>query len=337
MKARLPNTAVGLCVAGLLAVPALANGNPIVLTAVSADTSAGVNTSEYVELSNISTTPVDLDGWHILFFSSACAPTATFALGTGAGGETEVLVPAGGDTVVPPGGWVLITSNEASGTFNADYAFTTDNVVTGNAAVRVLNGAAATIDTLGWGTAGASCREGSAALNLGADDSLVRDGRASCPIDTNSNDADYSLVSPDVAPFNSSSPPNTCSKLLTVQVLGSGTGTVTGPGIGCPGDCTELYATGSMVTLTASPTGGSSFGGWGVDCAGVTPDCTLTLSSARTASATFNPPTPPPTGTSLPVATPGATGKRAAALRKCRKKKGKARRNCKRKANNLPI
>ena len=54
---------------------------------------------------------------------------------------------------------------------------------------------------------------------------------------------------------------------LNVSVGGNGTGTVTGPGIACPGDCSEIYSAGTLVALTAAPTGGSSFGGWGGDCA----------------------------------------------------------------------
>ena len=34
---------------------------------------------------------------------------------------------------------------------------------------------------------------------------------------------------------------------------GTGTGTITGTGISCPGDCTETYADGTAVTLTANP------------------------------------------------------------------------------------
>ena len=55
---------------------------------------------------------------------------------------------------------------------------------------------------------------------------------------------------------------------LTVQTQGAGSGTVTGPGISCPGDCTETYPNGQQVTLTATPSGGSSFGGWGGACSG---------------------------------------------------------------------
>jgi PKD repeat protein len=80
--------------------------------------------------------------------------------------------------------------------------------------------------------------------------------------------------------------------LLTVVLAGTGTGTVTSApaGINCAPDCTEPYASGTLVTLTATPTGGSTFGGWsGGGCSGVGP-CTVTMNAAQTVTATFNPP-----------------------------------------------
>ncbi|MCB1606270.1 MAG: hypothetical protein KDI71_04750, partial [Xanthomonadales bacterium] len=78
---------------------------------------------------------------------------------------------------------------------------------------------------------------------------------------------------------------------------GTGTGTVSGPGISCTinagggsGDCTEAYTAGTNVTLTASATGGSTFTGWSGSCSGASPTCNLTMSQARTATASFNAP-----------------------------------------------
>jgi PKD repeat protein len=80
---------------------------------------------------------------------------------------------------------------------------------------------------------------------------------------------------------------------LTVTLAGAGTGTVTGPGINCPGDCTESYPAGTPVALTATPTGGSAFAGWSGDCTG-TGACNLTMGAApsQNVTATFTPPTP---------------------------------------------
>jgi alpha-tubulin suppressor-like RCC1 family protein len=77
---------------------------------------------------------------------------------------------------------------------------------------------------------------------------------------------------------------------LTVFRTGAGTGTVTSnpPGINCGTDCSETYASGTVVTLTASAAGDSTFAGWsGCDTvSGAT--CTVTVDSGRTATAAFD-------------------------------------------------
>ncbi len=89
-------------------------------------------------------------------------------------------------------------------------------------------------------------------------------------------------------------------RTLTVQTQGAGTGTVTGPGISCPGDCTETYANGQQVILTATPAAGSSFGGWSGACSGSGP-CQLTMDADKQATATFNSSPDPPPIFSLPI------------------------------------
>jgi hypothetical protein len=76
--------------------------------------------------------------------------------------------------------------------------------------------------------------------------------------------------------------------LLTVVLAGDGVGTVTSdpPGIDCGTDCTESYNAGTVVTLTATPAGGSTFAGWSGACAGMG-SCVVTMSAARTVAATF--------------------------------------------------
>jgi hypothetical protein len=64
-----------------------------------------------------------------------------------------------------------------------------------------------------------------------------------------------------------------------------------------------------------------------------TPGGTQFSALTGTATAVPSPPAPTP-----PAATPGPTGQRAAALKKCKKKKSKqARKKCKKKANKLPV
>jgi hypothetical protein len=88
--------------------------------------------------------------------------------------------------------------------------------------------------------------------------------------------------------------------LLTVTLLGTGSGTVTSdptaPGINCPADCSEHYDAGTPVTLMAVPAAGSMFTGWSGDCSG--PTCSLTMNVNKSVTATFEPLVPPtgPTG-----------------------------------------
>ena len=69
---------------------------------------------------------------------------------------------------------------------------------------------------------------------------------------------------------------------------GTGIGTVTGSGINCGSVCTNGYAPGTVVTLTATPASGSSFAGWsGGGCSG-TGTCSVTMNASTSVTATFN-------------------------------------------------
>ena len=83
----------------------------------------------------------------------------------------------------------------------------------------------------------------------------------------------------------------------------TGTGIVAGSGIDCAisgatlaNTCTASLSRGDVVTLTAAPTGGSSFLAWGDACvnSGSSATCTVTLSEALAVSASFAAPPPPP-------------------------------------------
>ncbi|HRK44521.1 MAG TPA: hypothetical protein PK324_02735 [Nocardioides sp.] len=77
--------------------------------------------------------------------------------------------------------------------------------------------------------------------------------------------------------------------MLTVSTAGNGAGSVASVpgGISCPGDCMETFTHGQMVTLTATPSTGSTFASWsGGGCTGTAP-CTVTMTAARSVQATF--------------------------------------------------
>lgn len=77
---------------------------------------------------------------------------------------------------------------------------------------------------------------------------------------------------------------------LAVSKVGSGTVTSTGA-IDCGATCQANYPLNTGVTLTATPAQGSTFGGWsGGGCSGTQATCTVTMSAARTVTATFGGP-----------------------------------------------
>ena len=97
---------------------------------------------------------------------------------------------------------------------------------------------------------------------------------------------------------------------LTVTETGTGAGTVTDNlgQIDCTtsggvqtGTCLANYPPGTAVTLTATPSGNSLFAAWGGACTG-SGNCSLTMSAAQSATASF---VPPPQAITLTF-TPGA-------------------------------
>jgi len=82
--------------------------------------------------------------------------------------------------------------------------------------------------------------------------------------------------------------------ILTVNFAGTGTGTVTSPaGVNCssPSSCSNQFAAGTTLNLTAVATGASSFGGWS-NCnstSGANGEiCTVFLQNNVAVTANFN-------------------------------------------------
>jgi hypothetical protein len=101
-------------------------------------------------------------------------------------------------------------------------------------------------------------------------------------------------------------PPPPPNNTLVVTKAGTGTGGVTSSpaGINCGTTCSASFTPGASVTLTASPTGGSVFGGWGGACSG-SGSCSVTMDTGKSVSATF---LPPGSGVTLTVGKAGTGG-----------------------------
>lgn len=75
---------------------------------------------------------------------------------------------------------------------------------------------------------------------------------------------------------------------LTITHFGNGSGTVTSApaGIHCGADCSEAFANGTVVSLTATPASGSTFVGWTGGCTGAGA-CSVTMNASITVTAVF--------------------------------------------------
>lgn len=113
---------------------------------------------------------------------------------------------------------------------------------------------------------------------------------------------------------------STTSQTLSVAKAGTGAGSVASSpsGIDCGATCSASYTSGTSVQLTATPEAGSTFTGWSGDCSGTATTCTVSMSAARSVTATFttsgggggvpNDPFASPTGlTGSPVTRTGDT------------------------------
>ena len=85
-------------------------------------------------------------------------------------------------------------------------------------------------------------------------------------------------------------PPPPPSSTLTVSRAGEGAGAVTSSpeGIHCGATCAADFEDGTSVTLTATPSSGSTFAGWSGACAGTATTCTLSMDGDRQVTATFS-------------------------------------------------
>lgn len=83
------------------------------------------------------------------------------------------------------------------------------------------------------------------------------------------------------------SAPPAAQQTLSLQITGSGSVQSQPAGINCDTNCSAPFATNTVVTLTPTPATGQVFAAWGGACTGAGATCTVTMSQARTVSATF--------------------------------------------------
>ena len=85
----------------------------------------------------------------------------------------------------------------------------------------------------------------------------------------------------------SATPPTT--RTLTVGRSGTGSGTVASSpdGISCGTSCAADFTSDTSVTLTATPSIGSTFAGWSGACSGTSTSCSVSMTEARSVAATF--------------------------------------------------
>jgi len=74
---------------------------------------------------------------------------------------------------------------------------------------------------------------------------------------------------------------------LSVSKTGSGTVTSSPAGINCGSDCSESFANGTVVTLTAAPASGYTFAGWSGDCSNASTSATITMNANKSCTAAF--------------------------------------------------
>jgi uncharacterized repeat protein (TIGR02543 family) len=77
---------------------------------------------------------------------------------------------------------------------------------------------------------------------------------------------------------------------LTVTNSASSLGTVSGGSISCGSTCSQTFTSPTSVTLTATPSSGDTFTGWGGACSGTATTCTVTVSGSVSVTASFSGP-----------------------------------------------
>ena len=177
-----------------------------------------------------------------------------------------------------------VTATFIEQTFSLNVTATGNGVVTANAGtISCGNGDTFCADVYGAGTLVTLTATPAAGQSLTSWSGACSGNAATC------------VVTMDQARAVTATFSGTASYPLDVGTSGSGTGTVTSNvgGINCGATCSATYSDGTLVTLTATPSGASAFNGWSGDCSGTSTTCVVTMSQARDVTADFGPPTHP--------------------------------------------
>jgi DNA/RNA endonuclease G (NUC1) len=195
-------------------------------------------TDEFIELHNISSSSVDLNGYRVVYRS--------------AGGTTDVAIANWTtSTIIPGGAYYLIASSpgyDDTVTPDATYNPSNGSMSGTGGGIAIRNGAANTgtiIDSVGYGTATNAFIETAVTAAAAANSSQARLGNG-CQ-DTDNNSSDFSTLNPSM-PRNLASPANTCGGGGTgIQVTGQAS-----PAAVNPGAVTLLTATVTPATTPPS-------------------------------------------------------------------------------------
>ena len=205
------------------------------------------------------------------------------------GANTTTLASRASGAAGPSGnGSHLLASISADGTRVAFQTSSTnlapaDTDATSDIYVRDLASQTTTLESCSSGTYGAKGNADSAGAVMAPDGSKVGFVSSASNLDPADPDGNSDVFQRELG--------SGCQlATLTVTKSGSGSGTVTSTpaGINCGSVCSAPFGGGTVVTLTATPDGGSELGGFsGAGCTGTT--CQVTMSDNRSVDARFDP------------------------------------------------
>jgi hypothetical protein len=114
-----------------------------------------------------------------------------------------------------------------------------------------------------------------------AADSLFTGWSGACSGDATTCDVTLSAAASVTATFTKK------TYTVTFKTAGAGTGGIHGGDVDCTDTCTKTVEHGTMLSLTATPTGLSVFAGWGGACVNPTGTCNVTVTSDTSITASF--------------------------------------------------